>query len=43
MEKAAVFPDPVLALANISLPSRAKGMALSCMGVGLDHPSLDIA
>ena len=27
---AAVFPDPVFALAKISLPSIAKGMALSC-------------
>jgi hypothetical protein len=26
---AAVFPDPVFALAKISLPSIAKGMALS--------------
>ena len=27
---AAVFPDPVFALAKISFPSRAKGMAFSC-------------
>lgn len=27
---AAVLPDPVLALARISFPSRAKGMAFSC-------------
>ena len=26
---AAVFPDPVMALAKISLPSKAKGMAFS--------------
>ena len=43
MEKAAVFPDPVLALAKTSLPSRARGIALSCIGVGLDQPSFEIA
>ena len=43
MEKAAVFPDPVLALASTSLPSNARGIALSCIGVGLDQPSLQIA
>jgi hypothetical protein len=32
MEKAAVFPDPVLALANMSFPSNASGMAFSCIG-----------
>ena len=43
MEKAAVFPEPVLALASISLPSSARGIALSCIGVGLDQPSLQMA
>lgn len=43
MEKAAVFPDPVLALANMSFPSNASGMAFSCIGVGVPHPKVAIA
>jgi hypothetical protein len=43
MEKAAVFPDPVLALANMSFPSNASGMAFSCIGVGVPQPKVAIA
>lgn len=32
---AAVFPDPVFALANISRPSNASGIALLCTNVGV--------
>jgi len=32
---ARVFPEPVLALAKMSLPSRAKGIALAWTGVGV--------
>lgn len=34
----AVFPDPVLARARTSFPSRAKGMAFSWIRVGWDQP-----
>ena len=40
---AAVFPDPVLALASTSFPSKAKGIAFSCIRVGEAHPSLATA
>jgi len=43
MLNAAVFPEPVLAWANTSLPSNANGIARSCIGVGFDQPSLEIA
>ncbi len=39
---AAVFPDPVFALARISRPSNAKGIALHCTGVGVLKFSLVI-
>lgn len=39
---AAVFPDPVFALARISRPSNAKGIALLCTGVGVLKFSLVI-
>ena len=39
---AAVLPDPVLALAKISFPSRAKGMAFSCQTVGPNKSNISI-
>lgn len=35
---AAVLPDPVLARARRSLPSKAKGIAFSWIRVGWDQP-----
>lgn len=35
---AAVFPDPVLARARRSFPSKANGMAFSWIRVGWDQP-----
>ena len=32
-------PVPVAALAQISLPSKATGIVLACIGVGLTNPS----
>ena len=33
-----VLPVPVAALAQISLPSKAIGIVLACIGVGLTNP-----
>ena len=41
--KAPVFPEPVRAWASTSLPSRARGIARSWIGVGLDQPSVEMA
>lgn len=38
MQYAAVFPLPVLALASMSLPSNARGMAFVWMRVGRAKP-----
>lgn len=43
IQNAAVLPDPVLALASMSFPSSASGMAFSWIGVGSDQPSCEIA
>jgi hypothetical protein len=43
MANAAVFPEPVLALTRTSLPSRSKGIALSCIKVGACHPNFAMA
>jgi hypothetical protein len=37
MRKAAVFPEPVTALPRISRPSRASGMDLAWIGVGVER------
>ena len=41
--KAAVLPDPVLALINTSLPSSNSGIAVSWINVGSGHANCDIA
>ena len=43
MAYAAVLPVPVRARAKISLPSKASGIAFSCMSVGSAQPSFAIA
>ena len=36
---AAVFPDPVIALPQISLPINAMGIVCTCIGVGCTNPT----
>lgn len=36
--KAAVFPDPVRAIATTSMPARIRGMVLRWIGVGTRYP-----
>lgn len=38
MTKAAVFPEPVLAMPTTSMPCRMSGMALRWIGVGRRYP-----
>src|ERR1700722_17650787 len=40
MRKLRVLPVPVEAVAKMSLPSSAGGMALACTGVGVVNPAL---
>ena len=40
MRKLRVLPVPVEAVARMSLPSSAGGMALACTGVGVMKPAL---
>jgi len=40
MAYAAVLPEPVRARARISLPCKANGIVLSCIGNGCCQPSL---
>lgn len=39
IEKAAVFPVPVWAQPNISLPAKMAGMDCCCIGVGFLYPT----
>lgn len=43
MTNAAVLPEPVRARRRTSLPSISKGIAFSCIKVGVIQPSLAIA
>lgn len=43
MAKAAVLPEPVRARTRTSFPSRSRGMAFSCISVGVCQPNLAIA
>lgn len=43
MANAAVFPDPVRARTKTSFPSMSRGIADSCMRVGVNQPSFAIA
>jgi hypothetical protein len=38
IKKASVFPDPVLAAPNTSLPANNGGIALACTGVMVENP-----
>lgn len=40
---AAVLPEPVRARTNTSLPSKSRGIAFSCIKVGVCHPNLAMA
>ena len=41
--KPAVFPVPVCADANTSLPSKTGGIAFACIGDGVSYPFFEIA
>ena len=43
IKNAAVFPDPVRAIATTSFPSIISGIVLRCIGVGTLKPLFNIA